>query len=206
VDRGDGAAACHRSVRRERRLGAPLLIPVTIGMLAASTLVWRASEAAFTATTSNATNSWTAGTVSLVDDDSAVAMFSAAGLIPGSTGQKCIRVTYGGDVTSAVKMYVPANAGAAMQPYIDLVIEEGTGTGTFASCTGFTSTSTLYTGTLAAAAAANTTYGTGWSTWSPTGASQNRTYRISYTFDVATPDVQQGNSSTATFQWEARTP
>jgi hypothetical protein len=182
------------------------MIMVTIGMLAASALVWRSSQAAFTATTNNASNSWTAGTVVLTDDDSAAAMFTAVGLIPGSTGQKCIRVTYGGDVTSAVKMYVSANTGVPMQPYIDLVIEEGTGTGTFASCTGFTSTSTLYTGTLATAAASNTTYGTGWSTWSPTAATQNRTYRITYTMNAATPDAQQGNTSTATFQWEARTP
>jgi len=133
-------------------------------------------------------------------------MFNAAGLIPGSTGQRCIRVTYGGDVTAAVKMYVSANTGVPLQSYIDLVIEEGTGTGTFASCTGFTSTSTLFTGTLATAATSNSSYASGWSTWSPTAATQNRTYRITYTLNAATPDAQEGNSSTATFQWEAISP
>ena len=192
--------------RASRRLGAILAIPVTIGIAASSILIWRASEAAFTATTNNAANSWTAGTVSLTDDDSAAAMFTATGLVPASTGQKCIRVTYGGNVTSAVKLYISANTGVPMQAYIDLVIEEGTGTGTFASCTGFSSTSTLYTGTLATAATSNASYASGWSSWSPTGATQNRTYRITYTLDAATPDAQQGNNSTATFQWEARTP
>ena len=46
----------------------------------------------------------------------------------------------------------------------------------------------------------------GWSTWSPTAATQNRTYRLAYTLNAATPDAQEGNSSTATFQWEAISP
>jgi hypothetical protein len=143
--------------------------------------------------------------VSLTDDDAGAAMFAATGLVPGSTGQKCIKVTYGGSVTAAVKLYVSANTGTPLQAYLDMVIEEGT-VGTFASCTGFTATSTLYTGTLATAAASNNTYATGWSSWAPTGAAQTRTYRFTYTLNAATPDAQQGNSSTATFQWEARTP
>jgi hypothetical protein len=195
-----------RPGHRRRELGAMIAIPVTIGLLAASAVVWQTSRAAFSGTTDNAANSWAAGSVSLSDDDSAAAMFAATGLVPGSTGQKCIRVTYGGSVTAALKLYVSANSGVPLQSYIDLVIEEGTGTATFASCTGFTSTSTLYTGTLAAAATANNAYASGWSSWSPTGATQNRTYRFSYTLNAATPDAQQGNTSTATFQWEARTP
>lgn len=197
---------CRRPRRRRSGLAALTAVPITIGLLAASAVVWQTSQAAFTATTSNAANSWAAGSVSLTDDDAAAAMFTATGLVPGSTGTKCIRVTYGGSVTAAVKMYVSANSGVPLQSYIDLVIDEGTGTGGFASCAGFSATSTLFTGTLATAAASNATYATGWSSWSPTGATQNRTYRIKYTLNAATPDVQQGNSSTATFQWEARTP
>jgi hypothetical protein len=194
-----------RRPRRRLRFGGMVAIPLTLGLLAASAVVWHTSQAAFTGTTSNAANSWAAGTVSLTDDDAAAAMFNATGLVPGSTGTKCITVTYGGSVTAAVKLYVSANTGASLQAYLDMVIQEGTG-GSFASCTGFSATSTLYTGTLATAATSNNAYATGWSSWSPTGAGQSRTYMFTYTLNAATPDPQQGNGSTATFQWEARTP
>lgn len=192
-------------VRRRRRRRGWTVLPVVVGLLAASAAVWQRSEAAFTGTTTNPSNSWSVGTVSLADDDAAAAMFNASGLFPGSTGQRCITVTYGGSVTSAVKLYVPATTGTTLLGYLDLVVEEGTG-GSFASCAGFTPSSTLFTGTLATAASSNATYANGWSSWSPTGAAQTRTYRVSYTLNAATPDTEQGLSATATFQWEARTP
>lgn len=194
----------HRPRRRRRRgLGALVALPVALGLIGASAVVWESSSAAFTATTSNAANSWAAGTVSLTDDDSATAMFSATGLVPAATGSKCITVTYGGSAAAAVKFYVAANTGPGLQPYLDLVIQEGSG-GSFGSCTGFTPTSTLFTGTLSALVSANATYATGLSSWAPTGAAQSRTYKVSYTLNASTPDAQQGASSTATFQWEAR--
>jgi hypothetical protein len=200
----EGDRPVRRPRRRTRRHGALVAIPIVVGLLGASALVWQSSGAAFSGTTGDAGNSWTAGTVSLTDDDSAAAMFAATGLVPGSTGDHCITVTYGGSVTAAVKLYVSANTGAGLQPYLDLVIEEGTG-GTFASCTGFTPGSTLFTGTLADFVADNAAYADGVSSWSPTAATQARTYRFTYTLNASTPDAQQGASSTATFQWEART-
>src|SRR3712207_7319239 len=46
---------------------------------------------------------------SLSDDDSGSAMFTATGLKPGSTGTKCIQVTYGGSLAAAVKLYVSSS-------------------------------------------------------------------------------------------------
>ena len=71
--------------------------------------------------------------------------------------------------------------------------------------TGFTPSSTLFSGTLAGLVAANAAYGSGLSSWTPTAAAQARTYRFTYTLDASTPDAQQGATATATFQWEART-
>lgn len=190
--------------RGRGRAGAVVaIVAAVVGMLAASAIVWQTSQAAFTGSTQNTTNSWTAGTVSLTDDDAGVAMFSLTGLVPGATATRCITVTYGGSATAAVRLFVPASSGA-LRGDLDLVIQEGTG-GSFASCTGFTSSSTLYTGTLLTAATNNAAYGSGWSLWQPTGAAQSRTYRFTYTLNAATADAQQGASATATFQWEART-
>ena len=180
-----------------------ILWSILIGTVLSSLFVWKASEAAFSGTTSNAANSWTAGTVSLTDDDSSAAMFTATGLVPSSSGSNCITVTYGGSVTSAVKLYVSASTNSAFQAYLDLVVDEGTGGG-FGDCTGFSSTSTLFTGTLATFASTNVDHASGLSSWTPTAAGQARTYRFTYTVNAATPDGQQGANSTATFQWEAR--
>jgi len=180
------------------------VVPVAIGLLGASALVWQSSTAAFSGTTSNAANSWAAGTVSLTDDDSAGAMFSASGLVPGATGTKCITVTYGGSAGAYIRLYVSANTGAALQPYVNLTIEEGSG-GTFADCTGFTPSATLANNaTLASLVAANTGWANGMASGVLASTSDARTYRFTYTLDAATPDAQQGASATATFQWEAR--
>lgn len=177
---------------------------MVVGLLGASAVVWQRSEAAFTGTTSNPSNTWSVGTVSLTDDDAGAAMFNAAGLFPGSTGQRCLVVTYGGSVAAAVRMYVPATTGATILEHLDLVVEEGAG-GSFDDCAGFTPSSTVFSGTLQTAATDHGAYDDGWSGWEPTGAAQSRTYRITYTLNAATPDTEQGQSATATFQWEART-
>jgi hypothetical protein len=189
---------------RRRRFGGLVTAMSMVGLLFASAAVWQTSQAAFTGSTQNATNAWTAGTVSLTDDDAGTAMFSVTGLVPGATATRCIAVTYGGSATAAVRLFVPTASGP-LQSYLDLVVQEGSG-GSFASCTGFTASSTLYTGTLASAASLHGAYGSGWSTWAPTGAAQSRTYRFTYTLNAGTPDSQQGNSANATLQWEARTP
>ena len=71
-----------------------------MAVLASGGLVWQSSYSAFSATTSNPTNNWSAGTVALSDDDSNTAMFTASNLKPGATGTKCIAVTSTGSRAS----------------------------------------------------------------------------------------------------------
>ncbi|WP_412740528.1 hypothetical protein [Krasilnikovia sp. MM14-A1259] len=174
-----------------------------VGGIALSTgVMWQASSAAFTASTNNAANSWNAGTVALSDDDSTTAMFTANGLRPGSTAAKCIKLTYNGSLSGTVKLYSSAVSGA-LAPYVDLVIEEGTG-GDFSSCTGFSAAGgPTYTGTLATLGSTKTDFTSGVGTFAPTGAGQVRTYRITYTVNASTPDAQQGATAAATFNWQA---
>jgi hypothetical protein len=55
----------------DRRRGGLVLLALAalVGLFGSGLLVWRTSRAAFTATTSNAGNSWTAGSVTLTDHD-----------------------------------------------------------------------------------------------------------------------------------------
>ena len=201
--------------RDRRRIAVPAFgrtalgwLSLPLGLLLSAGLVWQTSTAAFTAQTENPGNSWSAGSVTLTDDDGgSSAMFTATALKPGDTGERCIRVTYGGTIAAPVKLYVPSvTAGTPdLSPHVRLTIDEGTGGG-FASCTGFASTSTLITDVpLSTLSTTRNTYATGVSAWVPNAAGDNRTYRVRYTLDAATPDSAQNGSATATLRWEART-
>ena len=177
---------------------------VPVALLLSSLFVWRASYAASSATTSNGPNNWTAGAVSLSDDDTGSAMFTASDLKPGDTGSRCIVVTYGGSVASAVKLY--ASKTGTLGQYLDLTVQEGTG-GSYATgnpCSSFTSTGTLYTGTVDGFAASSTNFASGVGTFAPTSNGQTKAYRFTYTLQAATPGSAQGTTAGATFTWEAQ--
>lgn len=167
--------------------------------LASAGLVWQASYSAFTATTSNASNNWATASVALTDDDANSAMFNATGLQGGSTGSKCIEVTYGSAAAATVKMY--SSATGTLGSYLNITVEEGTG-GTFADCTGFTAGATIFTGTLAGFATASNSFATGVGSFAPTASGQSKTYKITYT--VQNDNAAQGTSASATFTWEAQ--
>jgi hypothetical protein len=200
--------AREKARRRRRNWALPVAVTAVLsGVLSSGVMVWRASEAAFTATTVNPASSWTAGTVTLTDDDSTTALFTATGLKPGSTGTKCIKVTYGGNITSGdVKLYAAAPTGT-LGTYIDMTIEMGpvAGAGTFADCTGFTVSSTPVNAVALSTVGTKTNYSNGYSTgWSPT-AGQARVFRFTYTLQSGTPDGQQGAACTIPFTWETQT-
>jgi hypothetical protein len=184
-----------------------------MALVASGALVFQASRAAFTATTSTGTNSWSSGSVVLGDDDSGTALFTANGLSGGETASRCIAVTYSGDTAATVRLYLGSSAttGTDLRPFLTLAVEEGTG-GSFADCSGFTPTSALYTGTLTENPTAgdqpdwatdHPDYANGLSTWAPDGtAPDTRVYRFTYT--LANDPAAQNKDATATFTWEAQ--
>jgi hypothetical protein len=177
------------------------------GVAASAAVVWHSSYSAFSATTSNPTNNWAAGTVALSDDDSGTAMFTAANagnLKPGSTGTKCITVTSTGTLASSVKLYgTNFSSASALASNINLTISQGTGGG-FSNCSGFTG-ATVYSGTLAGFASTATNYASGVGTWTPTGTPpESRTFQFSWTVDPNTPNSAQGGSAALGFTWEAQ--
>lgn len=177
------------------------IVTVLAGVLTSGAMVWSASNAAFSGTTVNPANSWSAGSVSLTDDDSGTAMFTATGLTPASTAlTKCIVVTYGGSVSAPVRLYGAAPGGTGLGTYLNLDIEIGTG-GTFADCTGFAGAS-IYSGTVALFAA-KTNYATGVvTTWTPTTAAQTRVFK--FTVSVIDNNTANGLTCTMPFTWEAQ--
>jgi hypothetical protein len=190
-----------------RKLNKKLVVGATVplAILASGALVWQSSYSAFSATTANPTNNWSAGTVALSDDDSNTAMFTASNLKPGATGTKCIAVTSTGSLASTVKLYGTSYATTnGLAANINLKVEEGTGA-TSSSCTGFTGGTTLYDGAMSTFGTTKTSFATGVSSWAPTGSgSDTKAYRITYALSSSTPDTAQGGTAALGFTWESQ--
>lgn len=177
-----------------------------LSFIGISILVVTSSRAAFVAQNDNVTNQVSSAAVDLTDTDSGSAMFSnVTGLVPGTTVDRCIDVTYTGTVDPlAVRLYAAGAPTGTLAPYLDLVVEVGTDASpVFGDCTGFAAAGTVYTGTLADFATDHGDYADGATTWDPAGTGETRTFR----FRLAVQDVTaaEGLTTTFGFSWETRT-
>ena len=191
-----------RAVRSAGWLLWPAAALVTLGV------VGDASYAAFIAQTSNAGNSFSAGSVVLTDNDANVALMGLSNLKPTSSGSRCINVTSSGTLPSSVKLYVTdLTTTKSFSSYVNLVVTLGSGS-TSTGCSNFvaaTSGSSVYSGTLASFGTTATGYSTGVGSWTPTGsATETRSYRFAYTVDAATPDSAQGGTANFGLTWETQ--
>lgn len=194
-------------VRRNLAKGA-----LPLGILASAGLVWQSSYAAFSGTTSNAGNSWTAGTVKLTDSAAGTALVNLGNLKPGSTGTSCIKVTYGGSLAAATKLYVASGdlttttAPNSLAPYLTLKVDEGVGSDP--ACSDFVGSANDYnaanatTGTVADFASTYTNFANGTGSWTPASNGATRTYRFTWT--VQDDNNAQGLNATVKFTWEAQ--
>ena len=175
-----------------------LAVVASLGFV--SILVVTSSRAAFVDTTDNATNTFSAGDVVLDDDDAGGVAFNVANMAPGDSRTRCIEVTYTGSLTADVHLYGTVG-GTGLADYLDVDVAIGTG-GSFASCTGFSATSTLFTGTLADFGSMHTDYASGLGGLNGATDPTSRTYRITVT--LQDENAAQARSATAGFTWEAQ--
>jgi hypothetical protein len=179
------------------RLAAAAAVPVAL--LASTVLVVQASRAASSASLESADSAWRSGHVTIATDASSSALFNVSKIFPGDTGERCLRVDYTGNVPATVRLW--AQASGTLAGALQLSVEEGTGGGA-ADCLGFTRSATLFgPGALLSLATAHHDGATGLSSWAPPGA-QSRTYRL--TWSLAAGNSAQGQSASATFNWQAR--
>ena len=169
---------------------------------------------AFSDTTDNAGNTFSAGTVTLTDNDAGVAMLSLSNAKPGNTDTGCITVSYTGSLASTVRLY-GTTTGTGLDPYLNLTVTRGSFTTppAYDSCTGFTADAVnyigagngvVYNGTLQGypdsytAGIVDPTSGTPESWTNP----ESHVYQITVT--VQDNNLAQGKNATQTFTWEAR--
>lgn len=191
-DSGASVHALRRTLVRAAAVAAALLM-VTI-------LTITRSEAAFSDTTSNASNSLTTGDVVLTDDDTALAMFNTLGLMANDSLTECLNVTYSGSLLPApVRAY--GSTTGTLDTYLDLTVEIGTGGG-YGNCAAFSPTATIYTGTLDAFSTTHADWSSGLATFTATSNPDNRTFR--FTLTVQDDNNAQGLTTTAEFFFEAQ--
>jgi predicted ribosomally synthesized peptide with SipW-like signal peptide len=192
--------------KRGRKLLLTLLVVGVVGSIAGI-----GTFSAFSDTTSNSGNTFSAGTVYIVDNDTGFAMFdSSAGgnaeaVAPGAADavSSCITVTYLGTLDSSVVLY-GSGFGGALAPYLTLTVEEGSGAAGFGDCSGFSSSGTVYSGALGSFA---TTYGSGYATGGTWSTNDAVDYR--FTIEVADDNGANGGATPLEtnafeFTWEAR--
>ena len=193
-----------------RKLLASALV-CGLAVLIAGAATW----SSFAATTANPSNSFSAGTVAISDNDGGTTL-PIPTLSPGGSASGCIKVTYTGSLAAAVRLY--ASTTGSLAQYLNVTITRGTQTTpTFPSCTGFTADATnytgagsgvMYSGTLSGLASTYTNFASGLvdapgspQTWNSGSA---HIYMLTVSLPAGAPSAAQGLSSTATFTWEAQ--
>ncbi|TVT47911.1 hypothetical protein FNH05_18445 [Amycolatopsis rhizosphaerae] len=181
------------------------VVPVPLGLLLSGALVWGATDADWSGSTSNSGNTWASGSLGLAND-SRVPMFRIEDMRPGDTGSNCIRIKSNADFPTALKLYSNSpNWPSNFQSFVSLKIEVGSG-GTFGDCTGFTPNATAFDGTLDQFVALHTDFRTGVGPWKLPGKPPNAlSFRFAWRFSPQAPNSSQSVSTDeATFTWEAR--
>ena len=179
----------------------PALV-VGLALVVASLVTWRTSNALFTATTTNGTNNFSTGSVTLSDNDSGTALFNVTGMKPGATGSACIRVSYSGTLASSIKVYgTGETATNSLDTYLSIAIDQGTNSSSTAgACGTWTASTNYFTGNLNTIAS---TFATGYGSWTPSSAA-TQDYRITYTLSSSAPNSTMSSTASVTFTWEAQ--
>lgn len=166
---------------------------------------------AFSATTQNAGNEITTGTVALGDNDTGQALFAVNNAQPGDSWTRCIKVTYSGSVEAELRSYM-SQANGSLLPYLRMSVEHGTQTGTaaFPSCDGFAPYDPLATPVETPLPPMTGTWDVGTPVLGPTGAAtwqpgDSVVTKITMRLTEDTPNsVQGGTTGVSTVYWEAR--
>lgn len=172
---------------RTRKILSLSAAPVAI--LLAGGLVWQGSQAAFTADTRNAGNSWSTGQVLLTDDDEGRAGFTVENMVPGDTGSRCLTVTSNSTVPGQVRAYTEnlAESAQGLEDHILFEVEIGEG-GSFANCDDFVPEDRPDAPgplPLATLGDVNSDYASGGAAWTTDGTpGESKVYRGSWEFNT----------------------
>lgn len=191
-----------KSLSASKIIGA-LSIPVAI--VISGFLVWGASTAAFSGTTTNDGSTWTAGSISL-KNDRATALFNSMKITPGFTETHCITISSTSDVSSTLKMYTAdvSSTGVPVTLAEHLVVQVTEGSSAAdSSCNGFIPAGQAsFDGTLSAFSTVNN-YANGVGAYKLAAGATNQ-YKVTVSLPDGAPNSLQGSTAAAKFVWEAQ--
>jgi hypothetical protein len=194
-----------------KRLGLiAALSAIPASMLLTGLMIWHASYAAFTASASTGTNSWTSGTVAITNDQSGAVVWNLTGAKPdtatstlsppasgvytpaaGSSagGAACFKVTYSGNLAADVRVYASTltetGANGGLGPFMLFSLDTGTdgAGGSDLTCAQYTTSGTYNFGTATNSTTFLSSFPTTYSGASTTwspSSSATKWYRLSW--------------------------
>ena len=175
----------------KRTLGVLALVLVAVGVAVGS-------GANFSASSANPSNTFTAGTLTMDNSKDAAAILTASNWKPGDSQQGTVDIQNTGSLAGTFTLSKSAlnnsDGSNPMSDKINLVVKD---CGDFSSGTPTCDVGdpTKYTGTLTAMGS-NIALGS-------FAANDKHRYQFTATFDSSAGNVYQGDSSTATFTWDA---
>lgn len=179
------------AARPKRTLGVLVAVLAAVGIAVGS-------GASFTAQTANPSNTFTTGTLAMSNTLDGAAILTASNMKPGDTAQGTVDIENTGSLNGTFSLSRSAlsdsDGANPLSGQLDLVVKD---CGDFSSgtptCDG--GDPNRYSGTLAAM--------TGSSALGTFAAAERHRYQFTVTLNAAAGNAYQGDSSTATFQWDA---
>lgn len=192
------------------RIGAILASFLMIALL-----VVTGSRAAFTATTTNDTNTFTAaGAIAVSTDATGSQLFTVTGLTPGASVENCVAVTFVGDSPNAdIRLYAGPSVPASLADVLDIQVSIGTGGGFVATelgggegdCTGYLAGSVVSPTAPMLTFLGIQDFASAPVGWTTSIQGNTQTYQITVTMDAAADDSYANTSSgDIQFVWEAQ--
>lgn len=175
----------------------PMRVLGALSALIAAVAVAVGSSASFTASSANPSNTFAAGTLSILNSKEGLAVLTASGMKPGDSATGTVDVQNTGSLSGAFSLsrsnIVDSDGANPLSAKLNLVVKD---CGDFSSGTPTCDAGDpqKYSGTIAAMT--STALGT-------FAANEEHRYQFAVTFDSSADDAYQGDSSSVQFDWDA---
>jgi spore coat-associated protein N len=175
----------------------PMRVLGALSALIAAVAVAVGSSASFTASSANPSNTFAAGTLSILNSKEGLAVLTASGMKPGDSATGTVDVQNTGSLSGAFSLsrsnIVDSDGANPLSAKLNLVVKD---CGDFSSGTPACDVGdpVKYSGTIAAMG--STALGT-------FAGNEEHRYEFAVTFDSSADDVYQGANSSVQFDWDA---
>lgn len=175
----------------------PMRVLGALSALIAAVAVAVGSSASFTATSANPSNTFAAGTLSILNSKEGLAVLTASGMKPGDSATGTVDVQNTGSLSGAFSLsrsnIVDSDGANPLSAKLNLVVKD---CGDFSSGTPTCDAGDpqRYSGTISAM---------GTSALGTFVAAEKHRYEFAVTFDASANNAYQGDSSSVQFDWNA---